>query len=125
RAPAQRRFAPRQGVDRRSGRAHGPRLAPRYNPATSGPVWRAPNASRRAIFGSGSRFRPSSSKSEVAQVSRQAVITPEGLEKLKEEIEHLSTAKRREVAERIKEARELAETLGTPQQAAPKTERPP
>src|SRR6202040_1253033 len=109
RAPAQRRFAPRQGVDRRSGRAHGPRLAPRYNPATSGPVWRAPNASRRAIFGSGSRFRPSSSKSEVAQVSRQAVITPEGLEKLKEEIEHLSTAKRREVAERIKEAREFGD----------------
>jgi transcription elongation factor GreA len=42
-------------------------------------------------------------------VSRQAVITPEGLEKLKEEIEHLSTAKRREVAERIKEAREFGD----------------
>jgi transcription elongation factor GreA len=42
-------------------------------------------------------------------VSRQSVITPEGLEKLKEEIEYLSTAKRREVAERIKEAREFGD----------------
>jgi len=42
-------------------------------------------------------------------VTRQAVITPEGLEKLKAEIEHLSTAKRREVAERIKEAREFGD----------------
>ena len=42
-------------------------------------------------------------------MSRQAVITPEGLEKLKEEIEHLSTAKRREVAARIKEAREFGD----------------
>ena len=42
-------------------------------------------------------------------MSRQAVITPEGLEKLKEEIEHLSTAKRREVAQRIKEARDFGD----------------
>jgi transcription elongation factor GreA len=42
-------------------------------------------------------------------VSRQSVITPEGLEKLREEIEHLSTTKRREVAERIKEAREFGD----------------
>ena len=40
---------------------------------------------------------------------RQAVITPEGLEKLKEEIEYLSTTKRREVAARIKEAREFGD----------------
>ena len=39
-------------------------------------------------------------------MSRQAVVTSEGLEKLKAEIEHLSTTKRREVAARIKEARE-------------------
>ena len=44
-----------------------------------------------------------------SRVSRQSVITPEGLEKLKEEIEHLSTVKRREVAERIKEAREFGD----------------
>ena len=42
-------------------------------------------------------------------MSRQSVITPEGLEKLKEEIERLSTVKRREVAERIKEAREFGD----------------
>ena len=32
---------------------------------------------------------------------KEIVLTPEGYEKLKEEIEHLSTEKRREVAERI------------------------
>ncbi|HMC49540.1 MAG TPA: transcription elongation factor GreA [Solirubrobacterales bacterium] len=42
-------------------------------------------------------------------MSRQSVITPEGLEKLKEEIDHLTTTKRREVAERIKEAREFGD----------------
>ena len=42
-------------------------------------------------------------------MSRQSVITQEGLEKLKEEIEFLSTSKRREVAERIKEAREFGD----------------
>ena len=42
-------------------------------------------------------------------MSRQSVITPEGLEKLKEEIENLSTVRRREVAERIKEAREFGD----------------
>jgi len=40
---------------------------------------------------------------------RESVITPEGLERLKEEIEFLSTTKRREVAERIKEAREFGD----------------
>ena len=34
---------------------------------------------------------------------------PEGLEKLKDELELLSTARRREVAERIKEAREFGD----------------
>ncbi len=42
-------------------------------------------------------------------MSRQSVITVEGLEKLKQEIEHLSTVKRREVAARIKEAREFGD----------------
>ena len=42
-------------------------------------------------------------------MTRQAVITPAGLEKLKEEIGYLTTAKRREVAERIKEAREFGD----------------
>jgi transcription elongation factor GreA len=42
-------------------------------------------------------------------VARESVITPEGLEKLKEELEYLQTTKRREVAERIKEAREFGD----------------
>ena len=40
---------------------------------------------------------------------KDVILTPEGLEKLKEELEHLSTDKRREVAERIKEAREFGD----------------
>jgi transcription elongation factor GreA len=42
-------------------------------------------------------------------VAREVPITKEGLEKLKGEIEHLSTVKRREVAERIKDAREFGD----------------
>ena len=42
-------------------------------------------------------------------MTRDAVITAEGLEKLKEELEQLSTVKRREVAQRIKEAREFGD----------------
>ena len=42
-------------------------------------------------------------------MSRQSVITPDGLEKLKDEIEHLTTTKRREVAARIQEAREFGD----------------
>ncbi|HSJ92613.1 MAG TPA: transcription elongation factor GreA [Gaiellaceae bacterium] len=37
------------------------------------------------------------------------MLTPEGLEKLKEEITYLTTEKRREVAERIKHAREFGD----------------
>jgi transcription elongation factor GreA len=40
---------------------------------------------------------------------RDVILTPEGLEKLKADIEHLSTARRREVADRIKEAREFGD----------------
>src|SRR4029078_10729094 len=42
-------------------------------------------------------------------MQKDVILTPEGLEKLKQEIEHLSTDKRREVAERIKEAREFGD----------------
>jgi transcription elongation factor GreA len=42
-------------------------------------------------------------------VARESLITQDGLEKLKAEIEELSTTKRREVAERIKEAREFGD----------------
>jgi transcription elongation factor GreA len=44
-------------------------------------------------------------------VNRESLITKEGLDKLKQEIEHLSTTKRREVAERIKEAREFGDIM--------------
>jgi transcription elongation factor GreA len=40
---------------------------------------------------------------------RDVVLTPEGFEKLKSEIEFLRSEKRREVAERIKEAREFGD----------------
>jgi transcription elongation factor GreA len=42
-------------------------------------------------------------------MQRDVILTPEGLDKLKQEIEYLSTTKRREVAERIKEAREFGD----------------
>ena len=40
---------------------------------------------------------------------KDVILTPEGLEKLKLELEDLQTNKRREVAERIKEAREFGD----------------
>jgi len=42
-------------------------------------------------------------------VARESLITPEGLENLKAELEELQTTRRREVAERIKEAREFGD----------------
>jgi transcription elongation factor GreA len=42
-------------------------------------------------------------------MQKDVILTPDGLEKLKAEIEYLSTQKRREVAERIKEAREFGD----------------
>ena len=40
---------------------------------------------------------------------RETVLTPKGLEELKAKIEHLQTDRRREVAARIKEAREFGD----------------
>src|SRR5947208_8444973 len=40
---------------------------------------------------------------------KEIVLTPEGYEKLKQEIEHLSSNKRREVADRIRIAREFGD----------------
>ena len=42
-------------------------------------------------------------------MQKDVLLTPEGLQKLKDEIEYLSGDKRREVAERIKEAREFGD----------------
>ena len=44
-----------------------------------------------------------------AFMARETVVTPEGLEELKSKIEHLSTERRREVAARIKEARDFGD----------------
>jgi len=40
---------------------------------------------------------------------KEVILTPEGYEKLKEEIEYLSSEKRREVADRIRVAREFGD----------------
>jgi transcription elongation factor GreA len=42
-------------------------------------------------------------------MARDTLLTPEGLEELKAKIKHLQTDRRREVAERIKEAREFGD----------------
>ena len=42
-------------------------------------------------------------------MSKDVILTPDGLQHLKEELEELSTTKRREVAARIKEAREFGD----------------
>ena len=42
---------------------------------------------------------------------REVVLTSEGFEKVKSEVEYLRTEKRREVAERIKEAREFGDIM--------------
>ncbi|MGI8920321.1 MAG: transcription elongation factor GreA [Solirubrobacteraceae bacterium] len=42
-------------------------------------------------------------------MQKDVILTPDGLSRLKDELEHLSTARRREVAERIKEAREFGD----------------
>ena len=44
-------------------------------------------------------------------MARESLITQNGLEKLKEELEYLQTTKRREVAERIKDAREFGDIM--------------
>ena len=44
-------------------------------------------------------------------MARESLITQEGLEKLREELAYLTTVKRREVAERIKEAREFGDIM--------------
>ena len=54
-------------------------------------------------------------------MQKDVILTPEGLEKLKQEIEYLSTTKRREVAERIKEAREFGDISENSLVFAPET----
>jgi transcription elongation factor GreA len=55
-------------------------------------------------------------------VGRESLITKEGLDKLKEELDYLATVKRREVAERIKEAREFGDIMENAEYDAAKDE---
>lgn len=45
----------------------------------------------------------------MAEVEKETILTPEGLRKLEEELEHLKTVKRKEVAERIKQSKEFGD----------------
>ncbi|MBI4280247.1 MAG: transcription elongation factor GreA [Armatimonadetes bacterium] len=42
---------------------------------------------------------------------KETIVTPEGLRKLEEELEHLKTVRRKEVAERIKQAKEFGDLM--------------
>src|SRR5918999_1841767 len=55
---------------------------------------------------------------------KEVILTAEGHDKLREEIEHLSTVKRREVAERIKQAREFGDIAENSEYDDAKNEQP-
>src|SRR5205823_14477063 len=84
-----------------------------------GPCGRCARANRRLIAARESTqpgailIRPSDGRNGRGPAGflmpRDVILTPEGLEELKAKIEHLSGPRRREVAERIKEAREFGD----------------
>lgn len=45
----------------------------------------------------------------MAEAEKHTILTPEGLRKLEEELEHLRTIKRKEIAERIKASKEFGD----------------
>ncbi len=53
---------------------------------------------------------------------KEHFLTPEGLAKLEEELEHLRTVRRQEVAEKIQRAKELRSTVNTPEYEEAKNE---
>ena len=53
---------------------------------------------------------------------KEIFLTPDGLAKLKEELEHLRTVRRQEVAEKIQRAKELRSTVNTPEYEEAKNE---
>jgi transcription elongation factor GreA len=61
------------------------------------------------LFEQGRRFFILDGRPREASALKEVILTPEGYEKLKAEIEHLSTDKRREVADRIRVAREFGD----------------
>jgi transcription elongation factor GreA len=80
-------------------------LRPRYTAALSKAVRREIPARTRGFV----RGRPITNPSIEGQLPKDVILTPEGLKKLKGELELLSTDRRREVAQRIKEAREFGD----------------
>ena len=98
------RRSPESLAGERSGRSW-TRLGPRYTPALAEvPGPRHPPRERGFP-----RRRPNHEPAIEGHMPKDVILTPEGLTKLKDELELLSTAKRREVAERIKEAREFGD----------------
>jgi len=55
-------------------------------------------------------------------MARELVVTPQGLEELKAKVEHLSVDRRREVAERIRQAREFGDIAENAEYDDAKTE---
>jgi transcription elongation factor GreA len=53
---------------------------------------------------------------------KEIFLTPEGLAKLEEKLEHLRTVKRQEVAEKIQEAKELRSSVSSPEYEEAKNE---
>src|SRR5437899_10307627 len=47
----------------------------------------------------------------MAEVEKETILTPEGLHKLEEELEHLKTVRRKEVAGRIKQSKEFGDLM--------------
>ena len=90
-----------RAVLRASGACRGRRSLALYCPARI--AHRPPRPPLRAGFSVGGE-RP-----RQGPMARDVILTPEGLERLKEELQELQTTRRREVAERIKEAREFGD----------------
>lgn len=55
-------------------------------------------------------------------MEKENYLTPEGLKKLENELEHLKSVHRKEVAERIKQAKEFGEIAENPEYEAAKNE---
>ncbi|MCK4362065.1 MAG: transcription elongation factor GreA, partial [Dehalococcoidia bacterium] len=53
---------------------------------------------------------------------KEIFLTPEGLAKLEEELEHLRTVRRHEVAEKIQQAKELRSSVTSPEYEEAKNE---
>ena len=53
---------------------------------------------------------------------KEYLLTPEGLAKLEDELEHLSTVRRQEVAEKIQRAKELRSSVSSPEYEDAKNE---